>query len=121
LPPVITAVNGMMTIVFSTNSSNTDLGWDAYFSVITGVEEDLNTGLEIFPNPADNMLQIRSSRTMNIKTVKIYNMLGTVVMSELNLPEGITSINTAGLSNGMYILELSNSNSTFSKKVVIKH
>ena len=121
LPPVITAVNGMMTIVFSTNSSNTDLGWDAYFSVITGVEEDLNTGLEIFPNPADNMLQIRSSRTMNIKTVKIYNMLGTVVMSELNLPEGITSINTAGLSNGMYIVELSNSNSTFSKKVVIKH
>jgi len=121
LPPVITAVNGMMTIVFSTNSSNTDLGWDAYFSVITGVEEDLNKGLEIYPNPADTKLQIKSSKTMNISTVKVYNMLGTLVMSELNLPEGITSINTAGLSNGVYILELSNSNSIFTKKILIKH
>ncbi|WP_395059101.1 T9SS type A sorting domain-containing protein [Flavobacterium sp.] len=72
-------------------------------------------GLNIYPNPAKNLLNITSD-SFESKTVAIYNVLGKVVLSAnvTNAP-----INVASLSKGVYVVKVTEQGKTATRKLVI--
>jgi hypothetical protein len=88
---------------------------DFTVTVGTGVEEH---GLKtvIYPNPANNVLNINS--TSNINRVEVYNMMGQMVgMYEAN--DVNTQINTSNFANGVYMVKINTENGTSTKKFTV--
>ncbi len=88
---------------------------DFTVTVGTGVEEH---GLKtvIYPNPANNVLNINS--TSNINRVEVYNMMGQMVgMYEAN--DVNTQINTTHFANGVYTVKIETENGTSTKKFTV--
>lgn len=77
---------------------------------------DAISGLNIYPNPAKNTLNITSD-SFETKTVAIYNVLGVQVLSTTvtNAP-----INIAALSKGVYVVKVTEEGKTATRKLVIE-
>ncbi len=77
---------------------------------------DAISGLNIYPNPAKNFLNITSS-SLEAKTVAIYNVLGAQVLTAnvTNAP-----INIASLSKGVYVVKVTEEGKTATRKLVIE-
>ena len=74
----------------------------------------------LFPSPANNQLQIRNNNNV-VSKVEIFNLIGKKLIS-VNLSKNNQTINTSSLSNGIYLVKLSDENNiSTSKKIVIQH
>jgi hypothetical protein len=91
---------------------------DMYFGVYTGVN-DLNASnfnVSLYPNPADDYLNIRSNTT--ISKVAVYSVSGALVKEYQNVMQ---RLNVSDLKTGVYFTKLTDTNgktvsSTFMKK-----
>ena len=80
-----------------------------------GVESlELNT--KIFPNPANNVLNINANS--NISCVEVFNMMGQMVGS-YTANDVNTQINTTNFSNGVYMVKIDTENGTVTKKFTV--
>jgi PKD repeat protein len=80
----------------------------------TGINElSANNNLEIYPNPATTMLNIKSD--FDIERVRIVNLQGQVVL-EINT--ATTMINIEKLSAGVYVVETTNGKSVSRNKFI---
>lgn len=102
--PVITNTT-LNTIVIPTSIENVALGNDV---------------ASVYPNPANNTLNVKMEATKSF-TVRMVDMLGRIAMTQ-NTENGEMSINTSSITNGLYILSISDKegNQT-NKKVQVKH
>ena len=85
-----------------------------------GIESfnDLNSGVQIYPNPAKFELNIISN--ISFKSIIITNLDGKVMLN--NSSEGKTAkINVSTLSNGVYIIQLANAKGIISTQKFIKN
>lgn len=81
----------------------------------TGVEEhEMITN--IYPNPANNVLNINANA--NINRVEVYNMMGQMV-ANYNVNEMSTQINTTAFANGVYTVKIATENGTTTKKFTV--
>jgi hypothetical protein len=76
--------------------------------------EELNK-ITIYPNPVSEKINIQNLNKLNISNIKIFNMLGKVVLSTLNSTE---IIDVSSLVNGIYILSIKSEKVTKSIKFV---
>lgn len=80
------------------------------------------TEISIYPNPANNILNINFNNNDNAEyKIEIYTILGEVVYSKVlknNFTE-ILSINTTNFANGIYLLKLINNEHKYIKRFVI--
>ncbi len=91
------------------------------------LEENLSTpkrpnaaGILIFPNPAQEVLHIRS-KTAGLERVQIFTATGQLVQSiELNSLQEY-QLNTQAFTQGLYILQLQTSSGNFSEKIRVLH
>lgn len=76
------------------------------------------TSLEIYPNPANNMVTIEGVYNQ----ITIYSLTGEIVW-ERSFSEDKTKfeVNTSDLNEGMYIVEASNNERSSSKRLTITH
>jgi hypothetical protein len=89
-----------------------DLGVDilnidnSILDCVVGVNElDTELNLTVFPNPANNMLNIRTDKVGG--DVKIFDLLGNVVwQGQMNSKQ--TSVDISALSAGVYAVEMTN-------------
>lgn len=81
----------------------------------TGIEEEKNTELKIFPNPSNGIFNILSSEE-NIQT-KVFSLEGKLLREFTNQKE----IDLKDFVNGMYILEVKNARNIFYEKIIIQH
>ena len=80
-----------------------------------GVENhEVNT--TIYPNPANNVLNINS--TSNINRVEVYNMMGQLV-GTYNANDVNTQINTSRFANGVYTVKIETENGTSTQKFTV--
>lgn len=85
-------------------------------------EAKADKGISIYPNPAKNEFFINSdAKFLGKVKVEIYDMSGKLVNSfdKVTL-EGKTSINTANLNNGVYMVKISGMDIEKSAKLLIK-
>jgi len=77
---------------------------------------------KIYPNPANDFIKIENYDLDNYSNIdiKIYNILGTLIYSQK--AENNYEINTSNLSDGIYLLQISNNKKIIStNKFVVKH
>jgi len=85
---------------------------------VVGVNElDTELNLTVFPNPANNMLNIRTDKVGG--DVKIFDLLGNVVwQGQMNSKQ--TSVDISALSAGVYAVEMTNNGQRLTSKVIVQ-
>ena len=86
----------------------------------TGLNDPINNGFKIYPNPAENMVIIEYPNPEN-KAFKLVltDVTGKVIKLINNLIEEKIELDCNNLSKGIYLLELKGSN-TYRGKIIIK-
>jgi hypothetical protein len=84
-----------------------------------------NTSVFIFPNPASDQLAIRiSSSTNQTVVLRLFNSMGELVQRKnviASAGENYFFLITSGLTEGNYLLMISDNELTEIKKVIIHH
>ena len=73
----------------------------------------------LYPNPVSNILSFKNANDLTVKSLKITNILGKTVYSNVNL-EGRNTIDVSKLSSGIYILSIVSENGTQQFKFIKK-
>jgi hypothetical protein len=92
----------------------------AIYGIVTSVSAvSFMDGLEIFPNPADDILKINYEKT-NLEAIAVYNLPGELVVDSRiqNSAGHETTVDVHTLSKGIYYLELKSGDQTFRTRFV---
>lgn len=81
---------------------------------VEGVSE-LEKSLVIYPNPANQRLNVTGSMTY----IEVYNIMGQCLLSKP--VEGNTQIELSDFNNGVYFLRVSNNGETVARKFTVNH
>lgn len=94
-----------------------------FTSETLGVAEQIQNQFIIFQDNSKNSLKASNPNNLVIKSLKLYDMGGKVVLSKDNLGSDANfSFSTTGLSHGIYIAEfLTTDNEKLTQKVVISN
>lgn len=79
----------------------------------TGISENVATGVNIYPNPANTVLNVTASSEIN--TVEIYSLTGAKVAT-INGNGTNVKVNVADYANGMYFVKIITNDGTTTKK-----
>lgn len=106
----------------SVNSSAFNGGYSAVYSTVNVApssisESELSEAFEIYPNPATDFVQITSPA--NSSELQIINSLGQTVKTIVK-PVGQIQLDTDEFEKGVYLIQISNSDKTVTKKLIIK-
>ncbi|MEI7801222.1 MAG: Ig-like domain-containing protein [Bacteroidota bacterium] len=115
------------TVRFTTKGEITKSDFNSLEGYLNGdrVGMEINTdesasdyNVNIFPNPASEVLNVVSSEDA---TIQLFSVNGSLLFKSdnVNANEKV-QINTAHLANGVYLLQVSNTNFVTTKKVVIQ-
>jgi len=86
----------------------------------SGINELNNLSFDVYPNPANNYLQISNISNGKKTTVTVYNSTGAIVYSgSIDATNNI--IETASFAQGLYLIKLDAENSSGTRKILIKH
>ncbi len=90
---------------------------DIEITSITGVNEVEETAFNVYPNPAQDVVNINSQ--VALKSVSIVNYTGQVVYQTPASGNDV-QINTADLAAGIYVLQLETESGVSSRKLIIE-
>lgn len=79
------------------------------------IKENNIDGLNIFPNPANDVLNITSNSTLD-KSVQLFDLTGKKVLDVTT----VSKINVSTLKAGIYVAKINEAGKTATRKVVIK-
>ena len=85
--------------------------------------EDLNVNnnlksLQLYPNPADNIVNIKS--LSNIQTLTVIDFTGRVLKEQKNINQKDVKLNISGIPKGIYIIHVKTEQESVSKKLIVK-
>ncbi|NND63887.1 MAG: T9SS type A sorting domain-containing protein, partial [Flavobacteriaceae bacterium] len=87
-----------------------------FFDGVLGVNDEDNNRFSMYPNPANNTVNIASTEAGS-KLVAVYDVLGKLVINtELNTD----TLDISRLTSGVYIVKITQGNATSTKKLVVK-
>jgi len=107
--------NRRMILVFESDETNTDAGFDIdYSGEHVGIDSH-DQALSLYPNPATDHVSITSDAP--IRSVEIRDIAGRTVYSGTSDDTTVT-ISTRHLPKGVYMATIRNKNGTFTRKLV---
>jgi hypothetical protein len=118
-----TVVNSIVVQWLSgTEETYTNIGGSQFITIIEGqgilkvgsIEENPND-IKIYPNPANDFLNIQSKNPIEIASINIYNALGQFAMTSASNENGV---DVSDLSAGIYFVKISSDQGTFNSKFV---
>ncbi|MEG0188863.1 MAG: T9SS type A sorting domain-containing protein, partial [Algoriella sp.] len=85
--------------------------------------EDLNVNnnlksLQLYPNPADNIVNIKS--LSNLQTLTVIDFTGRVLKEQKNINQKDVKLNISGIPKGIYIIHVKTEQESVSKKLIVK-
>ena len=86
--------------------------------VYSSVDEKSSVAIVLYPNPAENFVQVQSNEI--IRGWNIYDMNGRIVLSRNNVGRLNTGIDISSLSTGIYYVEISTSLNRQNQKLVVR-
>ncbi len=84
----------------------------------TGINENKQNTVSVYPNPADNFVNVKVEGG-NSARVEIYNISGSLVESIVS--DGSDRINIGELPNGVYFVSVTSGDKKIVKRLVIRH
>ncbi len=85
--------------------------------VLTGIEDVISNSTSIYPNPASDVVNIKSDYTIN--TIKVYNYSGQVISNEL-VDTKFYQFNTSKFNPGLYMFQIETNEGTITKRIIIE-
>jgi PKD repeat protein len=82
-------------------------------------ENSLLTGVKVFPNPVQKILNVNIDHATSETELKLFNMIGEVVYSA-KISGNKTSIDVSSFSKGIYTLAVSNASGKAMHKIVVE-
>lgn len=85
--------------------------------------ETLKNTITVYPNPTDNMLNIKLPKTIigNNISIKLYDINGKVISNnKTTIKDNSAIVNVAQLAKGVYILYIQNKSKTYSQIFIKK-
>jgi hypothetical protein len=122
-PDPIVSPTGALLIVFNSNGYNTAAGFDAsYTSTITGNEElEISTGMTLYPNPATNIISIKTNNSLQGETtICIFNMNGVLLQQEKFQSQDLIEMDVSALTKGFYLVKIQMNKGIETKKLVVQ-
>jgi uncharacterized membrane protein len=89
------------------------------YKTTSGINEtDAANGFSIYPVPTSGMLTIDATAGRQVRSVKVYNVLGEEISSVNNDVRNATlKLDLTGKQPGMYILKIDTDKGAFTKKI----
>jgi len=72
-----------------------------------------------YPNPAGNVLNIRSKKQANISNISVYNILGQLVLAAANFSQSET-LDISSLKPGSYVIRVNSDKGASTAKFLKK-
>lgn len=94
-----------------TNFANTT------FQALSVPENNLNQAIKIYPNPTDNVVNIKADST--IRSIQVYDVQGRILISKI-LSEENASVDLSSYSSGIYYLKINSDNGAKTEKLIKK-
>jgi len=89
-------------------------------TAVNSINEFANSGVELYPNPATNVIYLRRVNNQNRMKIVIMDLSGRTILEEQWMAETILELNISHLANGIYMLQLESGNQKFQQKVNIQ-
>ncbi len=91
-----------------------------FIGIIRAIKEQNKKTIKIFPNPSQGHISIETPNPDNNFIINIFDIKGELILSmNTSSITELTNIDLSDLSNGLYIMELKNRNSTLWNKFLI--
>ncbi len=127
-PSDLTSTKGSMYLIFSTNSSVTNQGWELSYTsngVVAVDNNKLENSIQIYPNPlSGRILNIDFNTNISQATeIRIVDIIGKTVFSDNISILGSAykeTINLSDLKSGIYFVEITGEKEHFVKKIIIQ-
>jgi len=85
------------------------------------VKDLQEVGVAVYPNPTSADIKVATSETFGANiTVNVMSIEGKMVSSRTVANEGVMSLNTDGLSNGVYLVQVTSGNKQVTKKITVQ-
>ena len=89
--------------------------WDnLYFSIPVGINENLISQLNVYPNPATDVINIVNHKQLS--NISIYSITGSMVYSS---KEAVSTINVSELQSGSYLISATDINGRLNTTMII--
>lgn len=85
-------------------------------TVDVDIEENLNQNVQIYPNPADNHINVAAE---NIEMVSVYNSVGQLVET-INANGNQVVVNTAKYNSGIYFVRVVANGTAITQKIIVR-
>ncbi len=123
-PPtgILTSMNqSKIYVMFRTDNDKVGKGWTLKWGVDVGIANIGVDELKIYPNPANNILNVDVFTNIPIDNMKvtITDMMGRLVYTS-EIHQNLTRINVSDFSKGIYILTLSTNKGSLNRKIIIQ-
>ena len=110
-------------VIYVRSSSSTSSSLEVFYDNISlkkkataSVNDVFSSKISIYPNPANEFVQISTSET--ITGVEVYNLIGKKVISSSKLINN--KIDVSNLSKGVYVLKVMSNDLVGSRKIIIE-
>ncbi len=82
----------------------------------------ISTGVFIYPNPTDGIINIdfSNTNTLDKKTIQVLNTLGEIVLSLTVIDDKTVSLNLYGLAKGLYFINIIENNGVIKTQKIMK-
>lgn len=94
----------------------TSFAWKMTGVAALGVNDNIFDQISIYPNPANEFINVKIPSHVQVANTNLYNILGKKVNA--NLVNGQMDI--SNLSKGLYILKIESNSGTFTQKLIIQ-
>jgi len=122
LPAPLQINTSKVLVQFITNSSIQGNGWKLNYSTLTDIDENSNEQFFVFPNPADEFIEIKTPMNYSDAVIKIIDLRGKecLVSSFKDSGNNTLRMDISSLSTGMYFIKADFDSSTLIKKLFIQ-
>lgn len=107
-------LNGSYAVILNYNGCTDTTGCQSIFNV--GLNENASTSLTLYPNPAQDHLQVTCSQI--ITKCQIFDITGKVISNYLHTKLKTEILDISTLKAGNYILEIQTENETIRRKFI---
>ena len=105
--------------VHSNGSTFLPAYYDGFVANSIGVPETGGQSIAIFPNPANDLLNVRSD--FSIRSIEIFSFLGQKVCTKSNIEAQNAQIEVSSLASGIYFVKMDTGQGLKTMKVTVKH
>ena len=88
-------------------------------SVIGVDENSLDSGLALYPNPADNVVNLVNRTNISLETMMVYDINGRLVIQpDLRNMHGEQAVDVSALASGVYMVQIIGENASTVKRLI---